>query len=173
MFGHKQKARDETEEQVKMIDLKLLPDDGSFSGDGAEIEVRGFEVSTLDGQVLYLSDTGPVIEGLFYFRLAGATHHKDVNQLDGDLGQQIFVMQEPKNPQDPDAIQVFHQGNLVGYVPAKLAPTMLPHLIPTKVLDGHNRGSMGMIVKTFHKRGRVVGAELLVVAHGYGITATN
>ena len=173
MFGHK-KAEAKPAEPVKMIEVKLLDDDGSFNGDnGGEIEVRGFQVSTTDGELLYLSDSGPTIEGLFYFRLAGATHHKDSKSLDGDLGQEILVVHEPTNPHDHNAIQIFFQSQPVGYVPAQLAPKMLSYLVPVNTKGTHSKISQGMVVKTFHKRGQVVGAELLVVASGYGLTATS
>lgn len=168
MFGHK-KDEAKPAEQVKMIDLKLMDDGGSFTGDdGTEIEVRGFQVGTADGKLLCLSDIEPAIEGVFYFRLAGATHSKAAKDLDGYSGQEILAVHEPTNPHDHNAIQILLGSERVGYVPAELAPMMLPYLLTVK----SSRVSQGMVAKTFHKRGQVVGAELLLVAAGYGLAAS-
>lgn len=173
MFGHK-KSDAKPAEKVQMINLRLLDDEGSFSSDGnTEIEVRGFEVGTADNEMLYLSESGPVIEGLYYFRLAGATFHKGANRLDGNLGQEILVVHEPTNPHDPNAIQVLFDSEIVGYVPAELAKRMIDSLTTAKFNGKNFKGSQGMVTKTFHKRGRVVAAELLVVANGYGVDATS
>jgi hypothetical protein len=127
MFGRKKMAADV--EPLKTVLLKVEPDDGSFTIDNdQEIEVRGFRVITTDGLVLEHTESGQIVEGIFYFRLAGATHHRGADKLDGDATSQVLLLHQPDNPHDPNAIEVLdqHGGEPAGFVPAALAPKMLP-----------------------------------------------
>ncbi|MCL5066729.1 MAG: HIRAN domain-containing protein [Thaumarchaeota archaeon] len=174
MFRKRKSSETETDSLVEMVSLRLIPDNGYFTGEaGEEFEVRGFNIMSFDGEDICPSDYEMVLDGLFYCRLAGITHNKDANNLVGDAGQEVLFVREPDNPVDKNAIKVLHEGKTVGYVPATLTREMTPHLISVKNKGGGvTTGAQGGVVKTFHKKGKVVGARVIMVAKGYGVTAT-
>ena len=173
MFGRKKAAA--VQEPLKALVLRVEPDDGSFSGDnGTEIVVRGHRVFTPDGQMLSHSEDGEVAEGIFYFRIAGATHHRAADKLDGDTFSQVLLRHRPDNAHDPNAIEILNQsgGEVIGFVPAKLAPHMLPALITVTSNGETTTGSVGLVAKTFLRGGRVIGGEVLVIGKGYELQVT-
>lgn len=174
MFRKRKSSETETDSLVEMISLGLVPDNGySTSEDGEELEVRAFNILSFDGEDIYPSDYDMVLDGLFYFRLAGVTHNKAANKLVGNAGQEVLLVRGPDNPADKNAIKVLYDGKTVGYVPATLTREMIPHLIAVKNKDGSvTPAAQDGVVKTFHKKSKVVGARLIVVAKGYGVTAS-
>ena len=171
MLGRKKKAAAVSSDgPTKFVTLELVADDGSFEGDEAEIVVRGFDIYN-SGNPLGPVDDGPVLPGLFMFKLAGITHHPDSNLLDGDALSQILVRHRPDNPHDSNAVEVLTQdgGRLAGYVPASLAPKMRPYLSTGIVQGKQVTGSVGIVTKTFHKNGNVCGAQVVVAAEGFQI----
>ncbi|MGO8873683.1 MAG: HIRAN domain-containing protein [Acidimicrobiales bacterium] len=168
MFGRGKQAATNT--HLKAVEVLLISDEGSFSGDDdTEIKIRGFDLQSGDGAPIRCTDSGPACPGAFHFRLAGATHHPGVKVLDGDKLSPVLVRHQPDNPHDRNALEVVSQksGQVVGFVSATLAPAMLPYL--TRTTKG--TGSNGVALKTFHKGRAVVGAELLIVANGYQLSA--
>jgi hypothetical protein len=173
VFGRKKTAV--VEEPLKTVVVRIEPDDGSFNTENdAEIVVRGYRVFTSHGELLKHSDAGEVAEGTFYFRIAGATHHKAADELDGDAFSQVLLRHQPDNPHDPNAIEILNQHGMgiVGFVPAKLAPRMLPALMTITANGETTTGTMGLVAKTFLRGGRVVGGEVLVATKGYKLQVT-
>ena len=164
-----------TDQALRTVIVRIEPDDGSFTADtDTEIIVRGFSVFTEHGERVEHSEEGEVGNGIFYFRIAGATYHPAANELDGDAFSEVLLRHRPDNPHDPNAIEILNQHGmgLVGYVPAKLAPKMLPALM-TITANGHTTtGTMGLVAKTFIKEGRVVGGEVLVATEGIQLQVT-
>jgi hypothetical protein len=155
---------------VKMVTLLLEPDGGSFEGDnGNQIEARGFSVKTSAGQHLEHTEMGQAVEGIYLFRLAGATHHEGANNLKGDAPREVLAIHQPDNAHDKNAIAILVGGELTGFVPARLAPLMLPYLISADDKQ-HTHGSVGTVVRTFQLDQSVVGGDVIVVANGYGLT---
>jgi hypothetical protein len=173
MFGRKPKHPDDG--PAKEVELVLVANDGSFNGDNdIEVDVHGFNVRRPDGQYLQRSETGPAMAGVFYFRLAGATFNKGSKRLDGSLLAPVLLRHCPDNPHDSNAIEVIdqHGSELAGYVHAELAPKLLPAMPTFEVRGKSTRGSTGLVVKTFHKQGRVVGAEIVMASEGFEIKFT-
>ena len=71
-------------------------------------------------------DGAPVLPGVFYTRVAGASFHDDALQLPHfAAGKKIEIRHEPANPSDRSALAVFGGGHRVGYLPAR-SPTCSP-----------------------------------------------
>jgi|NGEPerStandDraft_6_1074524.scaffolds.fasta_scaffold113973_2 hypothetical protein len=173
LFGRKKAAA--VEEPLKKVVVRIESDDGSFNtSNDDEIVVHGYRVFAPDGQLLEHSDLGEVTEGIFYFRLAGATHHRAADELDGDAFSQVLLRHRPDNPHDPNAIEILNQHGMevVGFVPAKLAPKMIPGLMTITDHGETTTGTMGIVVKTFQRGGRVIGGEIISGVHGYEIQIT-
>ena len=172
MFGRNQKDSSETEGSAK-IELRLLEDAGIFtSSDGTEMLFHGFDVTTIDGHRLLLSDSGPAIEGIFYFEIAGATNCPAASRLESNPPTQVILRHAPTNPHAGKAIEILGDGKIVGYVPAKLCPRMLLWMDSVEHHGITTKGSIGYVTKTFHKNGRIIGGEVLSIARGYGINMT-
>jgi hypothetical protein len=164
MFGLKRHVVDVP--SIKRVGLRLVPADDSFMGDSHEqVEVRGFDVNTADGRVLRLSDAGPVADGVFHFRLADGVAHPRSGEF--DTPEEVLLLPRRGASSGTDAIEVIDRGEVVGTVPRSLVPSMLVALAGTA--GGPETGSTGLVVKTFHRQGQMVGCELLAVADGYGI----
>ena len=113
---------------------------------------------------------GQAVEGIYLFRLAGATHHQEgASKLKGKAPWEILAVHQPNNAHDKNAIAILVGGELTGYVPAQLAPLMLPQLISAGDKQ-HTHGSVGTVVRTFQLGRSVVGGDVIVVANGYGLT---
>ena len=135
--------------------VRIEPDSGSFTtSSDTEVIVKGYQVFGSGGDVLGHSDEGEVAEGVFCFRIAGATHHRAADELDGETVVEVLLRHRPDNPKDPNAIEILsmHGMKVIGFVPAKLAPKMIPVLL-TITVDGETTvGTMGLVVKTFDAR---------------------
>ena len=168
MFGLKKRVVGDP--SIKRVELRLVPADDSFMGDSHEqVEVRGFDVNTADGRVLRLSDTGPVAQGVFHFRLAEGVAHPRSGEFDAP--EEVLLMPRRGASSGSDAIEVIDQGEVVGTVPRSLVASML--VAQAGSPGGPATGSTGLVVKTFHRQGDMVGCELLAVADGYGIEITS
>src|SRR5580692_536949 len=67
-------------------------------------------------------DDSPVLPGVFYARVAGASFHDDVLQLPHFCaGEGIEIRYEPANPVDRNALAIFGGGHRVGYLPVPIA----------------------------------------------------
>lgn len=111
--------------------VELADDRHTFVGEpDREVTVDGFEPVLPDGTPLYLSDDGPVDERVFYFRVAGVGHHAAAVQSSAFAPvSEVFLMREPGNAADRNAIRVIGQDKgHAGYVPGRLAAIMAPML---------------------------------------------
>ncbi len=165
MFRKRKSLKTETDSLVDVTNFRLVPDNGNFiSADGEKLEVRGFDILSLDGEVISPSNDAMVLEGLFYFRLAGITHYQDASNLVGGTGQEVLFGREPDNPVDENAIKILYDGKTVGHVPATLTGEMAPYLTSADNKGAEvATGTKGKVVKTFHKKGKVAGARVIVV----------
>lgn len=143
----------------------------AFGGSsGEEVDVDGFDIDRPDGSPVYLSEDGAIDDRVFYFRVAGVAHHKGGAQSPafGPLAQ-VFLVREPENPADPNALRVIGQDqSCAGYVPRELAAIM------TRLLArAGSRVATGVVTKTYSTtRGRnaievlaMCDRNLEVVAH--------
>jgi HIRAN domain len=72
-------------------------------------------------------EESPVLPGVFYTRVAGASFHDDALRLAHfAAGQHVEIRPEPANPLDRNALAVFGGGVRVGYIPAPIAKVLAP-----------------------------------------------
>ena len=166
LFGHKahksatQRAAAEPLPLPPLANLTMIltDDTAEFTGrDGAKVAVHGFDLEC-NGAGLPLSDDGPVDDRVYYFRVAGVSHHQAAAQSDNFTPMsQVFLVREPSNADDPNAIQVLGQAHeCAGYVPTGAAATMssLMKRIGTPVVAG-------VVTKNFGAHGKRVAIEVL------------
>ena len=109
--------------------LRMTNDVHDFEGsDGRKVSVDGWVLEDESGEIVYLDENEPVDDSgrIFYFRVAGVVHHQRWAQgpTCAPLAR-VTLDPEPENPVDPNAIAVHRSdGQLVGYVPRTLAPTI-------------------------------------------------
>jgi hypothetical protein len=108
-----------------------------FLGDGrCTVEVAdgtivgfGFKPFLDDARTIELieDEHSPVLPGVFYTRVAGASFHDDALRLAHfAAGQHVEIRPEPANPVDRNALAVFGGGVRVGYIPAPIAKLLAP-----------------------------------------------
>jgi len=100
--------------------------------------------------------------------------NRAADELDGDAFSQVLLHHRPDNPYDPNAIEILNQhgGEVIGFVPARLAPKMIPALLTITDHGVTTTGTTGVVVKTFQRGGRVIGGEIISGVHGYEIQIT-
>jgi hypothetical protein len=140
------------------LTMTLTDDTAEFTGrDGAKVAVHGFDLEC-NGAGLPLSDDGPVDNRVYYFRVAGVSHHQAAAQSDSFTPlSQVFLVREPSNTHDPNAIQVLGKSReCAGYVPTGAAVQMssLMQQIGTTVVAA-------TVTKTFGAHGKRVAIEVL------------
>ncbi len=140
------------------LTMTLTDDTAEFTGrDGAKVAVHGFDLQC-NGTGLPLSDDGPVDDRVYYFRVAGVSHHQAAAQSDSFTPlSQVFLVREPSNTHDPNAIQVVGKSReCAGYVPTGAAVRMssLMQQIGTTVVAA-------TVTKTFGAHGKRVAIEVL------------
>jgi len=121
------KAKPSTLPPLPRLGLTLTDDTAEFRGRGGEVVVvHGFDLEYKNGAGLPLSDDGAVDHRVYYFRVAGVAHHQVAAQSDSFAPlSQVFLVREPSNPADPNAIQVLSPTReCVGYVPRGAAAQM-------------------------------------------------
>jgi len=120
--------------------------------------IHGFDLEYHSGKGLPLSDDGPVDDRVYYFRVAGMAHHQVAAQSDSFTPlSQVFLVREPTNAYDPNAIQVLSQTREnVGYVPRGAAAQMaaLMKRVGTTVVAA-------TVTKTFNAHGKRTAIEVL------------
>jgi hypothetical protein len=142
------------------LELTLIEDTAQFRGrDGDFVDVHGFELAWPDGTGFPLSDDGPVDDRVYYFRVAGVTHHQATAQSDSFTPMsQVFLVPEPSNQYDPYAIQVLGAAReCIGYVPSGLAPQV------SSLMKRVGKSAVAAtITKTFIAHGKRTAIEVLV-----------
>jgi hypothetical protein len=152
------------------LELTLIDDTAEFEGHDGPVAVHGFNLDDESGERLCLSDDGPIGDRLYYFRVAGLMHHQAAAQGEHFTPMsQVFLVREPTNVHDPNAIQVLGQGReFIGYVPREAAVSMsaLMKRIGTPVVAG-------MVTNSFSSHGKRNAVEILsAIERDIGLTGT-
>lgn len=136
-------------------------DNEPFMGhEGDLLAPAGLRLLTDEHDLIRPDNDGMILPGVFHFKVAGISHRRDAGRAASFVPKaQLFVLHEPTNRVDPNAIRVILGDGLhIGYVPATLCGSMLPRLLETPM----GRGAPGVITRTFSTGGVVVGAEAIV-----------
>lgn len=145
---------------VGRLTLEMIDDTDEFEGGPHRaVEVHGFDLNLPSGEPLLKSETGPVEERVFYFRVAGISHFEvDAQSPSFAPGQPILLVPEPSNPADPNAIRVMSPDmNLTaGYVPRAAAAVAAALLH-----SSGRRYATGVVTKTFRVGGKRNAIEVL------------
>jgi hypothetical protein len=140
------------------LQLALIDDTCKSSGRGGGLSIHGFDLEYPNGKGLPLNADGPVDERVYYFRVAGVAHHEATAQSDSFTPlSQVYLVREPTNAYDPNAIQVLSQTREnVGYVPRGAAAQMaaLMKRVGTTVVAA-------TVTKTFNAHGKRTAIEVL------------
>lgn len=174
LFGRKRASEeldDEDSPVHPLVVLNLIADDGQFGGDdGATISATGYMPLDDDDEPIHHSDHGPVIPGLFLFRIAGMSHHPVGAQSSAvsPFGD-VFLFHEPDNEVDSNAVGIFTATmDRIGYAPASLAPSLLgAGMFPLKLNNAERLGAHGVVTKVFSRGTRRVGAEVALPLAGW------
>ena len=162
MLGRRGKPADEV--PVQALPIWLLPNEGSFEADNGEITYKGFD-PFFDSECLrplLLDQSQPGEPHIFYCRAVGVTHHPgDLQRPAFDVAAGIYLIPEPDNPVDPNAIAVKGlAGNApltAGYVPRNVAQLLHPMI---------GEGGNGIVLKTFSQHGRRIALRILGTTKG-------
>lgn len=168
LFGRKPAKRGV--EPLPRLELKLIEDAAEFDGRDGAVEVHGFDVEYPSGEALCLSDDSPVDKHVYYFRVAGLMHHQAAAQSENFAPtSQVFLLREPTNPHDPNAIQVLGQAReMIGYVPAEAAASMAAIM----TLQGMTV-ALGAVTKVFKAHGKRNAVEILAgINRDIGLSGT-
>jgi hypothetical protein len=96
-------------------------------------------------QRLELDDEDLIADRVFYCRLRGGRYNQeDLQRPQFDVGEQVFILPEPGNQFDADALLVTSTGRPIykaGHLPRELAAALAPMIRVSK-------GGKGIIVKT-------------------------
>jgi hypothetical protein len=128
--------------------LTLIDHTSEYRGhDGGIVTVCGFDLQYRNGTDLVPSDYVPVANRVYYFRVAEVKYHETAAQSDSFTPlSQVFLVQEPSNAHDPNAIQVLGRaGECIGYVPKGAAAKMssLMNQVGTTVVTATVMKSLG------------------------------
>lgn len=102
-------------------------------------------------------DSGPVLPGVFFARVAGVSFHDDILQLPHfRAGRRVEIRHEPDNPTDHNALAVLGGGRRVGYVPSPIARLLAP---------AGTRSGRGLVVMEWSTNGVRHGLSVLGSMH--------
>ena len=106
--------------------LTLIDHTSEYRGRDGVVSVCGFDLQYRNGTDLIPSDYVPVANRVYYFRVAEVKYHETAAQSDSFTPlSQVFLVQEPSNAHDPNAIQVLGRaGECIGCVPKGAAAKM-------------------------------------------------
>lgn len=143
---------------LPVLHLTLIEDTAEFDGRDGPVSVHGFDLQYPNGSGVPLSDDGPVEERVYYFRVAGISHHQANAQGPNFAPRsQVFLVREPTNTHDPNAIQVLGQKRqFIGYVPSGAAASMA-----TLMKQVGASVAVGMVTKTFGAHGKRNAIEVM------------
>ena len=139
--------------------LTLIDHTSEYRGrDGGVVTVRGFDLQYRNGTDLVPSDYVPVANRVYYFRVAEVKYHETAAQSDSFTPlSQVFLVQEPSNAHDPNAIQVLGRaGECIGCVPKGAAAKMssLMNQVGTTVVTA-------TVIKSFNANGKLTSVVVL------------
>ena len=136
------------------VRYSLVTDEHSFIGDrGERIDVHGWSVYSAAGQPVLASDDGPIHADIWFTRIAGMPHHEDSQRPECAPGRPVTLVPEPTNPADKNAIAVYANRRLVGYVPRSAAKRLAPLLSGRRV--------EAQITTCYSEGGERIGAHMI------------
>jgi hypothetical protein len=132
--------------------LTLIDHTSEYRGrEGGVVTVQGFDLEYRNGTNLAPSDYVPVANRVYYFRVADVKYHEMAAQPNSfNPLSQVFLIRDPTNAHDPNAIQVLGRaGECIGYVPKGAAAKMssLMNHVGTTVVTA-------TVIKSFSTNGK-------------------
>ncbi len=138
--------------------LTLIDHTSEYRGRDGVVSVCGFDLQYRNGTDLIPSDYVPVANRVYYFRVAEVKYHETAAQSDSFTPlSQVFLVQEPSNAHDPNAIQVLGRaGECIGCVPKGAAAKMssLMNQVGTTVVTA-------TVIKSFSANGKLTSVVVL------------